>query len=307
MLLKHVKSYFVHHRAERNGAIALVVIMALVWIVVETAFNFKSPPELDGSQFAIYTASFNGNEADKETQQSVLADTLFSFNPNTLSDDGWDSLGFSKKDVSILRKYQAAGGKFKIKSDVSKLYFVTDENYQSLEPFIDLPIKKSNRYQDTTKYNRGKGNKVSWSDTAKTDYYRYSDIICDLNLADTNELKELPYIGSFYSRKIVEYREQLGGYNTLAQLLELWKMTPETIDKFANRVSIDQSVIIKLNVNAMTAQELSSHPYITSHLASQIVLLRESEGAFPANDHNCLNGLLNAELCSKLAPYLAFE
>jgi DNA uptake protein ComE-like DNA-binding protein len=297
----------VHHRAERNGAIALLVIMTLIWLGIELAFHFKSPPKLEGSEFTIYTSLHKEGADTKEPTPAVLKDNLFKFNPNTLTDQGWDSLGFSEKDISTLRKYQAAGGNFKIKSDVSKLFFVSDENYQLLEPFIDLPEKRPQDYQDTIRSHNRKGNKVSWSDTANTSYYRYTSIICDLNLADTNELKQLPYIGSFYAAKIVEYREQLGGYSTLAQLLELWKMTPETIDKFADRVSIDQTQIRKLNVNELTGQELSVHPYISSHLASQIVLMRESQGAFPAVQDNCLNGLLNAELCSKLAPYLVYE
>ncbi len=310
MRLSHIKSYFEHHRTERNGSITLLVLIGLVWGGIQLAFYFQEPSELSGEPFEIYFAKNEKLEKksnDLDTKQVVqLSDSLFDFNPNDLPDSGFVAMGFSQKDISTLRKYQSAGGTFKTKADFSRMYFLNETEFDSLEPFILLPNRRPS-YQDTSKYSKKKTGGVKWSDTANTAYYSYSDIICDLNLADTNELKKLPYIGSFYARKICEYREELGGYHNIAQLLELWKMTPETIDKFANRVSIDLSAIRLMDINSVTAQELSAHPYVSAHLASQIVIAREANGPYDGMGNNCLEGLLNAELCVKLAPYLAFE
>lgn len=307
MLLGHIKSYFEHNRTERNGSITILVILGLVCAGSELAFYFQKPPEYNGAPFEIYFAKNDSSLASKDSKDELnVSDSLFSFNPNELSDSGFVALGFSEKDISTLRKYQSAGGKFRSKSDFSKMYFLNAQEYDSLKPHILLPDARP-AYQDSNRVSKKRTGGVKWSDTASTSYYTYKNIICDLNLADTNELKALPYIGSFYANRICEYREELGGFHTIAQLLELWKMTPETIDKFADRVSIDLSAIEQLNVNEATAQELSKHPYISAHLASQIVIEREANGAFESLGNNCLEGLLNEELCIKLAPYLAFE
>ncbi len=234
----------------------------------------------------------------------------FLFNPNTLGDSGFAKLGFTEKQISTLRNYQKAGAEFEIKSDFKKLYFVDDGRYEELEEFIDLPDvypkKKFEKPEFQTRDYSRKRDTTKWSDTTNLANYSYKPFTCDLNLADTTELKKLPYVGSFYAREIVRYRKELGGYHSLAQLLELYKMSPETIDKFADKVTIDKTFVKKIDISTATAQELSAHPYIDFALANKLVAKRETNGGYENMDQLCATGLLNAELCLKLAPYLSF-
>lgn len=317
-MFRNFIAYFRHHRAERNGALALLVIILIMIASSQAYFIWYKPPIKDTSEFLVFIDSLESVENMSEASANVESENVpgeksfepFLFNPNTIDDEKYSELGFSEKEIKTLRNYQKTGATFKIKSDFKKLYFVDNERYDKLEPYIDLPetlprreFQKSNplaeahlRKRDTTK----------WSDTAQAKIYAYNPIVCDLNLADTNELKKLPYIGSYYAREIVKYRDELGGYHSLAQLLELYKMKNETLDIIADKVSIDQSEIRKLNVNRATTQELAKHPYITFALANAIVSQRESNTLFINMDKLCETGLLNNELCLKLAPYLSF-
>ncbi len=299
-MLKRLRSYLEHHRGERNGTIVLATLFILVFLARAILQTYAD----DDMETGEIQAFFIAEDQSKGSSKSQLAP--FDFDPNVLSDSGYMAMGFAQKNVSTLRKYQKAGGKFKVKSDFNRLYFISDSIYSILEPYILLPDSLV-KDQDTTKSKayRQYDDKVKWSDTARTDVYKYNPIICDLNYADTTELKKLPGIGSFYANKIVEYRSALGGYSNLAQLLELWNMKTETVDRIADRVTIDPQAIEKLEINSATAQELASHPYISFHLASQIVLHREANGPFDTKQNKCLNGLLNDQLCLKLAPYLS--
>lgn len=318
-MFRNLVAYFRHHREERNGSIAILAILFIVVIASQAYYIWYKPPVEDPSEFMALMDSLERlAAAEKQSENSTgeLLSEAFHFNPNTLSDSGYAALGFSEKEIKTLRNYQKSGAQFQIKTDFQKLFFVDEKRYADLEPFIDLPenyperepYRKTNFYKaeyDQPDHSR-KRDTVKWSDTTNVENYAYTPYTCDLNLADTTELKKLPYIGSFYAREIIRYRDELGGYYSLAQLLELYKMSPETIDKFADKVTIDQSKIKKININKVTTQELSAHPYVNFALANAIVSTRETQGSFKNMKQLCATGLVNGELCVKLAPYLSF-
>jgi DNA uptake protein ComE-like DNA-binding protein len=310
-MFHNFKSYFEHNKAERDGAVVLLIVIFLIFIGTEVFQYFYEPPSpgataLQSRLDSIQAQKFFNTDTHEEEPIS-----LFPFNPNTLNDSGYQELGFSKAQIQTLRNYQKAGGHFDEKSDFQRLYFVDSAKYRELKAYIDLPIaikrqkrySKKNNWQD---YDKPHQNAVKWSDTASYQAYEYKDFSCDLNYADTTELKKVRGLGSFYARRIVEYRTELGGFHSLGQLLELWKMTPGRIDTIASQLTLSRISLKKLNINTATAQELSAHPYITFRLANQIVGKRESNGSFSSIDQFCKSNLVNAELCGKLAPYLKF-
>lgn len=319
-MFQNLKTFFKYHRTEREGAIALLIIIVLISVGVEFYTRYYTPPVQDSSQFLAALDSIENLPKESVTTTDFKSTRLyesekFHFDPNQLSDSGYQALGFSEKEIQTLRNYMKSGASFRIKKDFAKLFFVDDSEYVALEPYIDLPEgypkneTHKDKYEPYDKYPKKEKyvkDTTSWSDTAKFKNYSYKKFTCDLNHADTAELRKLPYIGPYYAKKIVEMRKELGGFYDLSQLLELYKMTPETIDKFAPQVTIDLSAIRKIPVNTCTSQELAAHPYINFQLANAMILKRESVGGFKDMNDLCRGGLLNADLCSKLAPYLEF-
>lgn len=307
-MFRNLRSYFIHHRAERYGTIAVLCLCLLVFIVSLALPHIVKPEFEADEKLKVLIANL---EEATHLQPAEIADdqnppqvSLFNFDPNTLSDSGYTALGFNQREIGILRKYMAAGASFRQKDDFGRLYFMDDVRFDSIRPYLLLPEKAEKAERN---YQKEPKSTVSWSDTANVAQYSKRPIIAELNTADTTELMKLPGVGSFYARSIVEYRESLGGFHNLGQLLELWKMTPDRIDRFADRVNIDHKEIVKIKVNTATTQRLSKHPYITFGLANKIVSYRESNGNY--RDMNALveAGLFNDELRLKLAPYLDFE
>ena len=233
-MLERVKSYFTHYRSERRGVIVFAVILFLIVVGVEV-FRLFYTPKIERIDVVIIDEAVQSDDTPQFSSVEDAELERFKFNPNTLSDSGYAALGFSEKEIKTLRNYQAAGASFEIKRDFAKLFFVDEDEYIELEPFIELPESKLKK-ESTQPFEKTLSEpKVKWSDTASTDNYSFKEYTCNLNTADTNELKKLNGVGSFYALKIVEYREELGGYHNIAQLLELWKMTPEKIDKMGGR------------------------------------------------------------------------
>ncbi|MBR5064005.1 MAG: helix-hairpin-helix domain-containing protein, partial [Bacteroidales bacterium] len=63
----------------------------------------------------------------------------FRFNPNTVSVEDLQRLGFSEKQAQAIENYRQKGGRFRRKADFAKSYVVADSVFARLEPFIDLP------------------------------------------------------------------------------------------------------------------------------------------------------------------------
>lgn len=104
-------------------------------------------------------------------------------------------------------------------------------------------------------------------------------IIVDLNTADTTLLKRLPGIGSSFAKRIVEYREKLGGYCETVQLLEVYRMDTARYNEIKDYVKIDSSFVPnKLKINSDAFKMMVKHPYLEYDDVKKIVNHREQKG-----------------------------
>lgn len=136
-----------------------------------------------------------------------------------------------------------------------------------------------------------------------------TDEMVELNSADTTRLKMLRGIGSGYAKMIVAYREKLGGFYAVSQLLEVYKFPDETYQKIKHQLSVDTTLIRKIKINEVTVKELKSHPYISYYQALSIVENRELQ---PEMRYNSLYDMvvdedLKEEDILRVAPYFSFE
>ena len=103
--------------------------------------------------------------------------------------------------------------------------------------------------------------------------------ILNLNIADTTSLKQLPGIGSAFAKRIVDYREKLGGYCEAEQLLEVYRMDTARYDAIKDFVIIDSTFVPnKLRINSDAFKILLKHPYLEYDNVKKIVNYREQKG-----------------------------
>jgi len=123
-----------------------------------------------------------------------------------------------------------------------------------------------------------------------------------LNTADTTALKMVPGIGSYYSRKVVQYGERLGGYVSVDQLDEI-----EGFPLDAKRyLVIENAQPRKLNVNQLTLNELRRHPYINFYQAKAITDYRRLHGPIRSLHDLHLSKDFSQEAIERLLPYVAY-
>ncbi len=141
--------------------------------------------------------------------------------------------------------------------------------------------------------------------------YRKKAFTIDLNLGDTLDFQQLRGIGPAYARRIVAYRERLGGFVDKRQLMEVWGVDSALYDRIAPSLELasgpGQTVrpTRPLYINCMSVQELKQHPYLDYYQAKEIVRFRERYGTFKtAADLRKVN-LMDAETYRRIAPYVS--
>jgi DNA uptake protein ComE-like DNA-binding protein len=161
----------------------------------------------------------------KTERRSERGYETFPFDPNTVSLADLQRLGLTLRQAETIDHYRSKGGRFRTKDDFRKMYVVTDSLFARLEPFIKIP-------------------KV------------------ELNAADSAALVSLRGIGPYYARKILDYRERLGGFLNKAQLLEIEGLDEERLAGFADDVEIDTTCCSRLDLWHTTDSILARHPYL---------------------------------------------
>ena len=176
--------------------------------------------------------------------------------------------------VLLANRYEGSSAESAEEPFVSTIY--EDSTERSLNRSLNgsLSLSKGSKGSDSPNAsNDSKEFKRSTRTTTRKSYK--TNEMVELNSADTTRLKQLRGIGSGYAKMIVAYREKLGGFYKTEQLLEVYKFPDETYQKIKHQLSVDTTLIKKIQVNIATVKELKSHPYISYYQALSIVENRE--------------------------------
>lgn len=130
--------------------------------------------------------------------------------------------------------------------------------------------------------------------------------VIELNQADTLTLKKIPGIGSTFARRIVGYRELLGGFYTVEQLAEVYGIDEERYNALHTWFKVDTTCIQPLRVNQLSFKELLRHPYLNTSQVRQIERLRR-KAPLQSWDDLILLEEFSAIDRQRLRPYLSFE
>jgi competence ComEA-like helix-hairpin-helix protein len=131
--------------------------------------------------------------------------------------------------------------------------------------------------------------------------------VVELNMADTVILKKIPGIGSTFARRIVKYRELLGGFYSVNQLAEVYGIDAERYENLASWFRVDTTHIHPLEVNTLPFATLLKHPYLNYQQVKVILQLRKQKGKLSGWENLQLLEEFTEADRKRLAPYLSFS
>lgn len=302
-MLQHVKDFFQLSNTEQKGFIVLLLLIIAMLLLPKIWRNYQQPQPFAATTFTEWIAE---QESVAITPKEVVISNvpvdanvkidvvLAPFNPNTANFNELISLGFTSKTAQTLINFRNSGGKFYKKEDVKKVYGITENEYQRLEPFINIP-KQASDWQKTNEY--AKPDKI---DNPKL-------VAININTADSLTFTQLRGIGPTYAARIVKYRNLLGGFNNIAQLTEVYGISDSLVQSFTAQLLVDPTAINQISINTATVKTLKAHPYISEALALGIVNYREQNGPFLTLDDMKKLYILDEQTYLKIAPYLKLE
>lgn len=293
-----LRDFFYVQRSDREVIIVLLLVMAVaLGILFATGGDEQTPASAQADSTLTATPEGDTTRVPIYYKVEEQATELFAFDPNKADSTQLLRLGLQPWQVRNIYKYRAAGGVYRKKEDFARLYGLTVEKYRQLEPYIrissdyapastlfadDVPVPRP----DTLRYPQ----KLSEGETL------------DLNAADTTLLRRVPGIGSYYARRIVQYRKRLGGFVSLQQLDEIDQFPAEAKAYFT--ISTEQ--VQRLKINDLTLDELKRHPYINYYQARAIVDYRRQHGRISDLSDLRLLRDFPEQAIERLRPYVVY-
>lgn len=224
----------------------------------------------------------NWNEPVKNTDMPLELKP-FEFDPNTLGREQWLEMGLKDNVVAAILKYREKGGIFNVKQDLKKIYTLSEKEYLALEPFIMIP------------------------EIAIPDNESIENIVVGLNDADTLDLQLLTGIGPSFAKRIVKYRDLLGGFYAKEQLLEVYGMDSSKYVAIKDNITVDPSLVRKMNINTISIKEMIKHPYFEFYIAKSILNYRSEVGKYTDITQIKEAKLIYDQLFMKIEPYLTIK
>lgn len=319
-------------KISNSRAMGVIVLIALLFLFQVVTFVVQKVRMRQVE--AVADAGAGGGAGISGAGPSVpVGSKTFPFNPNTITEDSLQMLGFSQRQAASIIKYRTKGGKFRVKRDFAKMYVVDSAKYAVLEPFILLPDRLPGKRNVTNKpknVTNGEENDRIVTDAVDSVINAHQapvpqpapaskygtrlpkeKYVCNLNTADSAALVQLYGIGGYYARKILQYRERLGGsFVDTRQLLEIEGFTQERFEKIKGNVVVLAEDVKGFSLLKASREELERHPYIGPYAARGVetYLRLKGKGNF-TSDMQLLEALvkervISAQNADKLKEYL---
>jgi competence protein ComEA len=296
MIRRMFRAYLSLTRGERNGfmLLSLLIMFLLAGRIMVPTITEKPVPDLrdaDTAFLAFRSVLPSAERAGRSEHafpvrknDSAYPDRrpirYFPFDPNQISYTELLELGLSARVAGTLINYRNSGGKFNSKRDLMKVYGLGAADFERLEPYICIkpaaqPVEK-----------------------------KHELVLLELNISDSLQLQEVNGIGPVYARRIIRYRELLGGYYSREQLKEVYGLGDRQYEEIIGQVMIDTGRLKRMDLNRVERGTLLRHPYLTSYQADALMAYREYKGQWKDIGEIMKHQLLPDSVFRRIRPYL---
>ena len=255
--------------------------LALCYNMTDSLYFLLEPYIIIGKEY-----QFQPNEFERENKEATSATIeVTPFSLDTVGTSYLQGIGFTRRQAELVIKYRDMIGGYRSIEEFEECYAVDSAMAARLRPYLIFPPR----------------------DTLKRYDKERVEFPIELNSADSVMLCRVAGIGAKSASHILFYRELLGGYHSVSQILELKVVTEENFQRILPQIYCDSAKIKKININFARPKELEVHPYISNRMLRQIINNRELKGGWSNLEEMIEDDIFSAEEAARIAPYLDFS
>ena len=257
-----IKSHFTFSKEQRNGIfllLFLIVIFQCVYFFVDFSSEDTLINKEELSEFTKEIDSLRLIQLEKSKPK------IYPFNPNYITDFKGATLGMTNEEIDRLLAFREQNKWVNTIEQFQEVTKISDSLLNTISPYFKFPEWVTNPKPKTN---------ATYSYNSKPKTYAQKQ---DLNTATAQQLQKVNGIGKTFSDRIIKYRNKLeGGFIADVQLLDVYGLTPEVIEKITNQFTVKTpKAIQKINLNTATIDELVTIPHIDYDLAHNIIEQRQ--------------------------------
>ncbi len=271
-----VGDLFQIHRLEHYGYAAVGLVLLLIIAGVNYLVpRLVPPPPADSATLA---------RAWQALEEKSRLRIIHPFDPNTVSDTFLRAMNVPEGVIRQWMRYRKWGHRFRKSEDLWRLPAMDSALWQQLRPALIFPAPQGKRPSPRPPQAPPPPPQ-------------------DLNRATAEDLA--PHVPPWLARRVIKYRNALGGFVAWDQVREVYGVRPENIRTLRRRFFLPDTPFRKIPINRASFYKLRGHPYISDRMARRLVEWRRWNGRIPSVD--TLAALWPADTLRRLRPYLTIE
>lgn len=298
-----MKNWLINHygfsKRSLNGLLVLLLLIVLtIFAPIIYRYYFLKPPSIDTNEMQALQRlelvdryakrNYKNTRSEIEDLASRPLVHYQTFDPNLIDEKMWQQFGLSYKQAMSIVNYVKKGGRFYKPEDLKKMYTISPKKYEALLPYVSIASSKP------------------FEKKTITPYPKKEPVMVEINTADTLALDKIKGIGIAFAKRIVKYRERLGGFYRKEQLFEVFGIDTPKFNEIKDQIRIEVEAIRKLNINTAEFEDLKKHPYLSFKQMNAIIQYRKQHGPYKSIADLNKVLILNPETIQRIAPYLSF-
>ena len=282
-MMEKIKSHFVFNKSQRNGILLLLFFIS-GYLVINYYVDFSKENLLDINSKEVIAIQ---KELDSLRTIDIASKKpkVFPFNPNFLTDFKGYTLGMSTEEIDRLLAFRKENKWINSVEDFKKVTKVSDSLLNKISPYFKFPDWVTNP-KSKNKYVKKRFKEKKFTQKI------------DLNLATQDQLEAVNGIGKAFSKRIIDYRNKLGGFTNDIQLYQVYGLDFQVANSILKEFTVKTpKEIIKMNLNSISASDIATIPSISFDLAKRIWEFRIlNEGIKSFSELENIEGLTKRKL-----------
>ncbi|MFV0530068.1 MAG: helix-hairpin-helix domain-containing protein [Flavobacteriales bacterium] len=303
--MKKLKSYFDFNKQNRNGVLALLMLLLFFQAGI-LLYKPKLSQKKTSKEQRVHLVTLQ-----KELESNNDQVHYKKFDPNKIDQEAWMKLGFSEKQAHVILKYRKSLNGFSNLEEIKECFVISDEKFEELEPFIEL-------------------NPASYQKSIEKKENFYTKTTSKLNPFNPNQLDQKAWVELGFSEKqahvILKYKKSLGGtFKTKEEIKSCFVISDEKFEELEpfielNPASYQKSIEKKENfytktiskLNPFNPNQLDQKAWVElgfSEKQAHVILKYKKSlgGTFKTKEEIKACFVISDEKFQQIKPYIIFE